>query len=87
MGYIFGKYYTNTSIYALRNLATVEVHTAEKGMPIAIGGGYPLIFAMILMAPFLLYVLLNYCRWSWDYLNKTIFFIKIDSWYIRKTNL
>lgn len=49
--------YAQTSIYALRNLATVTVATSgNSSLPLAIGGGYPLIFALVLLAPFLLFI-------------------------------
>ena len=53
--------YAQTSIYALRNLATVTVATSgNSSLPLAIGGGYPLIFALVILSPFLLFIATKY---------------------------
>lgn len=48
--------YSLTDPYAIRHMATYDVGEQPEGVPFAIGGGYPLIFALILLVPFWMYV-------------------------------
>ncbi|MCZ2327704.1 O-antigen ligase family protein [Limosilactobacillus fermentum] len=50
--------YSLSNPYAIRSMANFDVTETPAGMPLAIGGGYPLIFSCIILAPYFI------CLWK-----------------------
>lgn len=48
--------YALSNPYAIRSMANYDVTETPVGMPLAIGGGYPLIFSCIILAPYFIYL-------------------------------
>lgn len=54
--------YSLSNPYAIRSMANFDVVETPAGMPLAIGGGYPLIFSCIILAPYFICLWKNYGR-------------------------
>ena len=48
--------YALSNPYAIRSMANYDVTETPVGMPLAIGGGYPLIFSCVILAPYFIYL-------------------------------
>ena len=52
--------YASSNPYAIRAMANFDVTENPEGVPLAIGGGYPLIFSLIILVPYMLYCITKY---------------------------